>query len=79
MPLKVDIDQEKIDKIIRVSREKYGVPREVIEEKIKNWSGENSVDESDEKKEKKKAPKKDKKDKEDKEKPKEKKEEKISQ
>lgn len=40
MPVSVPEDGERVEKILRVSREKYGVKREVIEEKIKKWSGE---------------------------------------
>ncbi len=39
-PLTVEADAESIEKIFRLSREKYGVERKIIEDKIRKWSGE---------------------------------------
>lgn len=38
-PPNFDSDQERREKILRVSREKYATPRETVEDKILRWSG----------------------------------------
>jgi len=38
-PIPKNGDEAEVDKILRVSRERYTVPRDIIEEKIKNWFG----------------------------------------
>lgn len=38
-PISLDTTKKNVDKIIRISRERYGTAREVVENKISRWSG----------------------------------------
>ena len=38
-PMKTDLNSSAKEKIIRVSRERYGVKKEIVEQKIAQWSG----------------------------------------
>ncbi|HHD92614.1 MAG TPA: DUF87 domain-containing protein [Candidatus Portnoybacteria bacterium] len=39
LPIKSDLDLKTKNKVIRVSRERYGIKKEIVEQKIAQWSG----------------------------------------